>query len=126
MAVKKWKAEEISVHVGGVEITEFLGFEADPGKEISHIEAFDGVAGYNIKAEKPTWSLKCRITSDALNQLEETYNDEEIITVTVATPNLTINCYDAIIKSIKPAEISDEAPEVTIEGLALRVERKWS
>ncbi|RLI77289.1 hypothetical protein DRP05_10560 [Archaeoglobales archaeon] len=123
--VNKWKASEISVSVGGVEVVDFLGFEADDGKEITHIEAVDRIAGYNIKLQKPTWSLKCRVTSEALNKIEEMYTNEELISVTVKTPNLTINCYDAIIKSIKPSEINDEAPEVTIEGLCMKIERKW-
>jgi len=36
-----------------------------------------------------------------------------------------VNCYDATIKKIDPGDVGGEAPEVTIEGLALKIEENW-
>uniref|UniRef100_UPI002867FA7F hypothetical protein n=1 Tax=Candidatus Hecatella orcuttiae TaxID=1935119 RepID=UPI002867FA7F len=113
---KEWDVSEISCSVGGVEIDDLLSFSYDNEDEITHIETVNGVVGYNKKFAKPTWTLKCRATSEALNQLVQFKENKEEITVTFKAPGLVVNCYDAIIKKIDPGEVGGEATEVSIDG----------
>jgi len=122
---KNWDVSEISCSVGGVEIDDLLSFSYDNEVEVTHIETVKGVVGYNKKYAKPTWTLKCRATSEALNQLIQFKENKEEITVTFKAPGLTVNCYDAIIKKIDPGDVGEEAAEISIEGLALKIEEKF-
>jgi hypothetical protein len=123
---KEWDVKEISCQIGGVEIDDLLSFSYDNEDEITHIETVQGVVGYNKKYAKPSFTLKCRATSEALNQLQQIKADKELITVTFKAPGLTVNCYDAILKKMDPGDMGGEATEVSIEGLALKIEEKWS
>ena len=123
---KEWDAAAVSVSIGGVEIDDFISFAYDNKKEHTHIETAKGVVGYNKKKPKPTWSVKCRITTEGLAQISEFKENDELINVTFKAPGLTVNCIDALITNIDTGDVGEEATEVTIEGLALKIEENWS
>ncbi len=123
---KEWKSEEVSVSIGGVEVDDLLSFNYDNEVEITHIETVKGVVGYNKKYAKPKWSVKCRATSEALAQISAFKNNGDLINVTFRATGLTVKCIDAVITKIDAGDVSEEAGEVTIEGLALKIEESWS
>jgi len=120
-----WNAKDCSLKIGGVEVSHLDEFEADPGDEITHIETAQGVCGYNEGYQKPTWSCKAKITNDALNTLEGYRTNKEEIAVVFVAPGFTCTVTGARIKGIKPAGGIKDAPDVTIEGLGLKVERRF-
>jgi hypothetical protein len=122
---KEWKAEEVSASIGGVEIDDLLSFSYDNESEITHIETVKGVVGYNKKYAKPKWSVKCRATSEALAQISAFKSSRELINVTFRAPGLTVKCIDAVVTKVDPGDVGEEAGEVTIEGLALKIEESW-
>jgi len=122
---KEWKAEEVSASIGGVEIDDLLSFSYDNESEITHIETVKGVVGYNKKYAKPKWSVKCRATSEALAQISAFKSSSELINVTFRAPGLTVKCIDAVVTKVDPGDVGSEAGEVTIEGLALKIEESW-
>ena len=123
---KIWNSDEVAVSIGGVEVDDVLSFTYNNETEITHIEMPKGVVGYNKKYSKPTWSVKCRITSESLAQISAFKNNGDLINVTFKATGLTVNVQDAVITKIDPGDVGEEAGEVTIEGLALRIEESWS
>jgi len=123
---KIWDKDEVSVSIGGVEVDDLISFNYDNEAEITHIETVKGVVGYNKKYPKPKWSVKCRATSEALAQISAFKNDGDVINVTFKATGLTVNVQDAVITKIDPGDVGGEAGEVTIEGLALKIEESWS
>lgn len=127
MAVE-WDVKDVSCSIGGIEVTDFISFSYDNEVEITHIETVKGVVGYNKKYPKPKWTVKCRVDPDVLNQLQQWKNDKTVLDqpVTFKAPGMTINCLNPIITKIDVGDVGTENPEVTIEGLALKIEEKFS
>ena len=123
---KEWYSKEVSVSIGGVEVDDVLSFSYNNEVEITHIETVRGVIGYNKKYPKPSWSVKCRITSEALAQISAFKNNGDIINVTFKATGLTVNVQEAVITKIGVGDVGEEAGEVTVEGLALKIEENWS
>lgn len=119
---KVWDAEEVKATVGGVEIDDLLSFSYNSGIENTHIETVAGVVGYNRKWQKPTWSLKCRASSNALDTLIGYLHDRSVIDVTFTAPGLEVQVKEAIINKVDFGEVGEEATEVTVEGLALQID----
>lgn len=67
-----WDPTKCSLKIGAIEVSELDEFDAKPGDEPTQIEsATDGVTGYQETWQKPTGSCKVKITSPALQALEE-------------------------------------------------------
>ncbi|AKG90974.1 hypothetical protein GAH_01747 [Geoglobus ahangari] len=103
-----------------------MSFSYNNEVKITHIETAKGVVGYNKKYPKPSWSVKCRITSEALAQISAFKNNGDVINVTFRATGLTVNVHDAVITKIDPGDVGDKVGEVTIEGLALKIEENWT
>ncbi|HOB43966.1 MAG TPA: hypothetical protein PKH75_12400 [Bacillota bacterium] len=117
---KDWDFSKVDLNVGGVIVDEPVSFTWNPGDELTHIESSNGVSGFNEGHQKPTATLVVKATSYALRRLTEIKNNRERVQVTFKAPGILVQLYNVRIKSISYGSIGAEAPDVTIEMLALR------
>ena len=58
---RTWSVDEVSVSIGGIEMTELVDISYDPADQVSMIPSIKGPVGYNLQhAEEPTWSVTVR------------------------------------------------------------------
>jgi hypothetical protein len=117
---KDWDFSKVDLNVGGVIVDEPVSFAWNPGDELTHITSSNGVSGYNESHQKPTATLVVKATSYALRRLTEIKNNRERVPVTFKAPGVLVQLYDVRIKSISYGNIGAEAPDVSVEMLALR------
>lgn len=121
---RTWNVDDLSVSIGGIEMTELVEIQWDPADQVSMIPSIKGPVGYNLQhAEEPTWSVTVRPHCEQLPEVRKLKNEHEIVPVVIKTPTSTVNCFDAIVQKIAPTgAIEKEAPGIKIEGLALKIE----
>jgi len=121
---RTWSVDEVSVSIGGIEMTELVDISYDPADQVSMIPSIKGPVGYNLQhAEEPTWSVTVRPHCEQLPDVRELRKNHEIVPVVIKTPTSTVNCYDAIVVKVAPTgAIEKEAPGIKIEGKALKIE----
>lgn len=117
---KDWDFSKVDLNVGGVIVDEPVSFAWNPGDELTHITSSNGVSGYNESHQKPTATLVVKATSYALKRLTKIKNNRERVPVTFKAPGVLVQLYDVRIKSISYGNIGAEAPDVSVEMLALR------
>lgn len=126
MTENDWKPEDCSLKILSEEVIALDEFEADPQDEITHIESStSGVTGYNEGYQKPKWSAKVKLTNASLDALETARAEKTEGTVVFTAPNYTVTITGARISKITPAGNLKETPQVTIEGLGLKLERSF-
>lgn len=85
-----WIPADCSLKVGAVEVPELDEFDAKPGDEPTQIEsATDGVTGFQETWQKPTGSFKAKITSQALQTLEDYRVNKTEVPIVFVAPHFT-------------------------------------
>lgn len=120
-----WDASETSCTVDGNEADGFLSFEWDgAGDEVNAIKGPKGVTGFEYKAGEPSWTLKLQATSKTLPLLYALRDNKKQFPITFLCPNMGVNCIESVVKKIKEGAVGDKAPEVQVDGLAMKIEEK--
>lgn len=120
--VKQWDVRDIACTVGGVLVDDFIAFEFNNTREVTHIETVREVVGYNLGYPKPTWSIHIRSTSDGMDELNRMRHEDRLLDIVFTAPSIMITVIGAIIREINWGNMGPEAPEVVVSGLAMRIE----
>jgi hypothetical protein len=120
-----WDQSLCSLKIGAVEAAYVDEFSSDPQDPLTHIETAQGVSGYNESYKKPKFSMKCKVTNGALNQLENYKENKVLVVVVYDCPAFTVTITGGRISSITPDGTIKEAGSVTVEGLGLTHKRVW-
>lgn len=120
--VKQWDVRDIACTVGGVLVDDFVAFEFNNTRDVTHIETVREVVGYNLGYAKPTWAIHLRSTSDGMNELNRIRFEDRLVDIVFTAPCLMITAIGAIIRDIAWGTMTNESPEVVVSGLAMRIE----
>ena len=120
--VKQWDVRDIACTVGGILVDDFIAFEFNNTREVTHIESVREVVGYNLGYAKPTWSIHLRSTSDGMDELNKIRFEDRLMDIVFTAPSIMITAIGAIIRDIQWGTMGPEAPEVVVSGLAMRIE----
>lgn len=119
--IKTWNAADCEVSLGGRTVDGFQTFWKDGNPEITHIDATTGPSGYNRRPAKPAWRLVVKATSSIIpyaKQLRDEFTATEVI---FKSPTEVTRCLQAVITKIDTGDQGPEANDVTIEGLAIKI-----
>jgi len=121
MSTKVFDAREVGCTIGGLVVDDFVEFKHKNDLEVSHIGNIKEMSGYNIKPPKPSWSVVVKETSKTLAEIAAMRDESKIVEVVYTSPTRTVTCLACIIGTIDYGTGGSEAGNVTVNGLALKI-----
>jgi len=121
IGAKQWDVRDIACAVSGVLVDDFVSFEYNNAREITHIMSIREAVGYNLGASKPTFGIHMRSTSSTITSLMKIKEEDRLVDVVLTAPSIMVTCFAGILGNIPLGPIGPEAPEIVASGLALRI-----
>ncbi len=121
----KFDVDDISCNFDGMEVTDFRSFKPEGyKKETTHIAGVHGPTGHQHKYRKPKVTLKVGPDSNIIERADELSESKDTFSIVFQTPFKVYNCIDCVVDDIDDGETKDEAQDVTMTILPLKIETK--
>ena len=119
----KFDVDDISCSFNGTEVTGLKSFKPENyQKETTFISGIHGPTGHQHKYREPKATLKVSPDSNIIEQADELAESKDTFPIVFQTPFKVYNCIDCVIDSIDDGEQNEEAQDVTITCIPLKIE----
>lgn len=121
----KFDVDEVSCNFDGMEVTGFNSFKPEGyQKETTFIKGVHGPTGHQHKHREPKMTLKVSPDSNIIERADELAESKDPISIVFQTPFKIYNCIDCVVDNVDDGELNEEAQDVTIVCLPLKIEVK--